>query len=94
MASTIVETDGVFLSSQPAATYGPFRLQGGIYGVSVGAAGTAQLVKVLADGSTAAVNATPFPSNSYNTVTLSPGMFQIIIGTAATNVGVSRIHQF
>jgi hypothetical protein len=94
MPSTIVETDGFTLFSQPAATYGPFRLQGGIYGVSVGAAGTAQLVKVLADGSTAAVNATAFASNTYNTVTLSPGMYNVVIGTAATTVGVSRIHQF
>jgi hypothetical protein len=94
MPSTIVETDGFTLFSQPAATYGPFRLEGGQYGVSVGAAGTAQLIKALADGSTAAVNATPFPSNSYNTVTLSPGMYSITIGSAATTVGVSRVHQF
>jgi hypothetical protein len=91
MAQTIVEGDGVFLSAQPAATYGPFKLLGGYYGVSVGAAGTGQLQKVNADGSTSNVNATAFASATYNVVQLSPGMYNVIIGTAPTDVGVSKI---
>jgi hypothetical protein len=92
MASTTTESDGVFLQAQPAATYGPFRFMGGTYGVSVGSAGTAQLQKLAADGSTSNVNGTAYASNTYNVVQLSPGLYNILVGTAATDVGVSKIN--
>jgi hypothetical protein len=94
MAATIIETDGFFLSSQPVATYGPFKLMGGYYGVAVtsGASGTALLSKVLADGSTVPIpNSTPLTAGSYTVLQLLPGLYQVAIGTGASDVAVAKI---
>jgi hypothetical protein len=92
MAATIVETDGVTLLSQPAATYGPFKLLGGQYAVTVGTGtGTAQLQRVLSDGNLPNVNGTAFAASTYNVLTLAPGLYQVTIGTAAADVSISRI---
>jgi hypothetical protein len=98
MASTVVESDGVTLLSQPAATYGPFRLAGGQYSVDVNSAGagTATINRVLADGTTVAVTAALAGTSpgSHTIVTVPPGMVQIVIATAACDVAVARVHQF
>jgi hypothetical protein len=90
MASIVIESDGVTLFNQPIGSYGPFRLQGGQYGVSSGA-GTVNLQKVMSDGTTANVFATPVAANSYSAVNLSPGMYNVVIAGATSDAGVSRI---
>ena len=96
MATTIA-TDQIGVSGVAVGTYGPVSLLGGYYSLAVstltGTTPSAQLQKLMADGSTANVGSAITTAGAYNIVQLSPGLFQLVItGTGVSaEVAVSKI---
>jgi hypothetical protein len=93
LPTTIGGDSAYVASSAGIGTYGPINLTGGLYGVSVGSgsSGTGQLQRVLSDGSTANVLTTALASGAYASVSVPPGIFQIVVATAGADVAVSKI---
>ena len=95
MATTIA-TDQIGVSGVAAGTFGPVSLLGGYYSVAVstltGTTPSAQLQKLMADGSTANVGSA-ITAAGYTTLQLSPGLYQLLIsGTGVSaEVAVSKI---
>ena len=83
-------------SSQGIGTFGPFSLVSGQYAVDVNSpgAGTATLVKNLADGTTVAMTAALAGTSpgTHSEVRLGAGLYSVTVAAAGCNVGVSRVH--
>lgn len=100
MALTTKTTDAFLIQAQPAGTYGPFPLLGGMYAISAvatwGSGGTAALQFLGPDGATYVPVANgSFAANGMLIVWLPPGQYEIIVTTASNaSFGVQRIKQF
>jgi hypothetical protein len=97
MASTNVYADGITVSAQPAGTYGPTTLAGGLYALTAifGASATIQLQVVNGPDGATPVNVTPAglaTATPYAVQYFPPGRYQVVIGVAASSLAVQRIH--
>lgn len=94
MATTTLFSDGIVLNNQPQSVtpYGPFVLDGGLYGIAVATStGTATLrMHPGPDGATD-LAVTAALGQGYSTVYLPPGSYNVLISTAPASISVTRI---
>jgi hypothetical protein len=96
MASTTLGADFITVNNQPAGTYGPCQLAGGLYSLTAifGASATIQLQVVNGPDGATPVNVTPAglaTATPYAVQYFPPGRYQVIIGVAASPLAVQRI---
>jgi hypothetical protein len=91
----VAESDGCSLTSASGTGTFQFKLEGGQYSFDVNssASGTVLLSKVMGDGTlvTEIASVTGTAAGVHNTVSTGPGLYQIVVGTAGCDVGISKV---
>jgi hypothetical protein len=97
MAFTI-ESDGVNLTAASGTgtfpATGGFRLSGGVYSIDVGPAGgtgTCNIQKIQANGDLINMTAAVIPVGHTSQLSMSPGLYQLVIATAGVDCGISKV---
>ena len=87
--------DGQFFSNV-SATQGPFKLNGGTYGITASATwsgGSVQLQLLAPDGATWIAAQTALSANGFAVLNLPPGQYQFAVTTAtAVYIAIARIN--
>lgn len=82
--------------SNVSTTQGPFKLNGGTYGLSVVAtwnSGSVTLEMLAADGSTYIPALAAFSANGYGAVALPPGQYKLVVASATgVYMAIARIN--
>lgn len=97
MAFAIEQGDSIWVQGETAATYGPFPLLGGVYGITmvqVGAGGVVvnRLGPDASNTNVPVVTALAAAGNSYTAIGLPAGQYNVVVSGAATgSVSVSPV---